>query len=523
MEDLVSRFPLKDHRDIDVVVGLTRLTDADKIKDIKDFDTLGVARPFSGYMVLRYPPKSLFKVQQETVMTHELGHLFGAIHTNKPDTVMSPIVRYQIPTALDPENKEILAMTRRMDFRLGLESLPSPDVQRLLGSYLKLMTLDQPFDFYYSLGIFYLKLGQSEDAAKAWEKALAIDPENPRIDYDLGILYSRQGKQAEATERLNAAVRKLSHPSLNEMKADALNYLGNAYLQQKALDAAYRAWSGAAALRKNDPGIQANLATVQLMMGKTDEAIRMYQGVLRIQPKNTKALNNLGYAYYIKGNYAAAITQLQQALKAAPAQTVRGPINALDGSQPSEIHKNLAQVYLKTNDKKKALDHFEASCKLNPAPDCFKSMGIIHYDQGEFEKAVQELSLALSEIKDDAQLYGVLGVALSKLKEDQKAAGVFQEGLKHVKDKKMQAMLHKNLGGIYLQHQQADLAVREYQLAVANDWDSTDGHFGLGLSYYAQDRLLEARQCFANVLRLDPQNAKARELMGKIDLSLSRR
>lgn len=455
-------------------------------------------------------------------MTHELGHLFGAIHTNKPDTVMAPIVRYQIPTAFDAENKEILSLTRKMDFRNGLESLPAADVQRLLGSYLKLMAFDQRFDFYYSLGIFYLKLGQTEDAAKVWEKALTIDPDNPRIHYDLGVLYSKQGKQAAAIEKLSASVRKLSHPALNELKADALNYLGSAYLQQGAIDAAYRAWSSASSLRKNDPGIKTNLATVQLMMGKVDEAIRMYQEVLRAEPKNAKALNNLGYAYYQKGNYPSAIHHLTQALKVARKQTARGPVNVLDETQPSEIHNKLGQVYLRTNNKKKALEHFETSCKLNPSPDCFKNMGFIHYELNDLNKAVGELSAALSQNQDDPQIYGVLGVALSRLKEDQKALKVFQEGLTRVHDKKMLAMLHKNLGGIYLQHQQADLAVREYQFAIANDWTNIDSHFGLGLSYFAQERFPDARQCFINVLRQDPKNKKAQEMMTKVDQMLSR-
>jgi tetratricopeptide (TPR) repeat protein len=258
-------------------------------------------------------------------MTHELGHVFGATHTNAPDTVMSPIVRYQIPTDFDAENREIISLTRKMDFRKGLESLSPADVQRLLGSYLKLMQFDQRFDFYYSLGVFYLRLGQTDDTLKAWEKAAELDPDNPRIYYDLGVLYMKRGQQDLAIQKLNLASRKLSHPSLSDLKAEALTYLGSAYFQKGSIDSAYQAWSKASGLRQKDENLKANLALIQLMMGKYNEAIRMLEEVIQKNPKNAKALDNLGYAYAQKNDYPQAITYLAKALKLAPNQTIHGP------------------------------------------------------------------------------------------------------------------------------------------------------------------------------------------------------
>ncbi len=520
IDDLTLRFPVSS--DIDLVVGLTRLTDPKLLKNIADFDTLGIARPFSGYVLLRYPMTTLFKIQQETVLTHELGHAFGAIHTNKPETIMSPIVQYQIPTAFDAENREIISLTRKMDFRRGLESLPAAEIQRLLGSYLKLMAFGQGFDFYYSLGVFYLRLGQTDDTLRAWEKAADIDPENARIDYDLGTLYMKRGQQDLAIQKLNTAVRKLSHPALVQIKADALNMLGNTYFQKNAVEAAYHAWSGAAAIRPKDQGIKANLALVQLMMGKTGEAIRMLEEVVRANPNDAKALGNLGYAYFKKGNYPQALQYLTRTLKLSQKQTIRGSSGPFDPSQPSEIHKNLAFVYLKMNDKKKAVEHFQISCQQNPGADCMKNLGYLYYEQGDFPKAAGALASVVAQgSTDDPQIYGMLGASLAQMKDDAKAIAAFEEGIKRVSDKKILSLFHQNIANLYVQHEQWDTAVHEFNLALSNDWSNTTGHYGLGIAYIGQGRYKEALQSLNNVLRLDPKNAAAKKLIANVEKALA--
>ena len=196
LEDLQFHYPLKD---IDIVIGLTSVKGGSPYA-IRDPDTIGQARILSGYLVLRYPMNRLYRVQEQTVLAHELGHLFGAVHTSDPTSIMFPVIGKQIPTRFDPENNDIILGTRSIDFQRGVEALPKVAIQRLLGSYLKLAIQDQPFDFFYMIGVLYLSLGQYEDTLKSWKKAASILPEFPRIHYDLGMIYYQLGDQQNAVK-----------------------------------------------------------------------------------------------------------------------------------------------------------------------------------------------------------------------------------------------------------------------------------------------------------------------------------
>ncbi|OGW79475.1 MAG: hypothetical protein A2Z83_02805 [Omnitrophica bacterium GWA2_52_8] len=515
IDDLMHRYALSD--DIDMMIGLTRLTDPKLVENIGDLHTLGNARPFSGYLVLRYPSSPLFKVQQETVMTHELGHLFGAIHNKDKNSIMAPIVKYQIPSAFDEQNKDILKLTRKLNFKNGLESLPVSDIQLLLSSYTKLIHSDQPYDFYYSLGVFYLKLGQTSDTITAWKKAKQVNPETPIIYHDLGILYLRLGRFDEAVSELSKAAGLFTMPTNQKEKAQTLSYLGAAYFQNKQYDTAYRTWSNALALTPGDSDLKANIAMVQMMQGKYARAIKALEELLKEDPKNVKILSNLGYAHFKNGNSQTAIRFMNMALQ----NSAKKSSGLLGNDSISDIHQNLGTIYWNMGNRKVAMDHFKTSCKSNETPECHRKMGYLYYELQEWNNAIGELASAIPYYKEDAEVYGLLGVALSRIQEYEKAVGIFREGLKYIQDQKSAALLHKNLGSIYMQYQQWDLAVTEFQLALAKNWNVPESHMGLGVAYYAQSRLPQARQSFMNVLRINPNHAKAKELIAKIDQQVS--
>ena len=203
LEDLQSKFPLKD---TDIVIGLTSVK-GEAPEAIRDPDTIGQARILSGYLVLRYPMNRLYRIQEQTVLTHELGHLFGAIHTLEPSSIMFPVIGKQIPVRFDAENHDIIMGTRWIDFRRGIETMPKVAIQRLLGSYLKMAVQDQPFDFFYMIGYLYMTLGQYEETLKSWQKAASILPGYPRIHYDLGMIYYKLGNQQKTVQELSQAIQ----------------------------------------------------------------------------------------------------------------------------------------------------------------------------------------------------------------------------------------------------------------------------------------------------------------------------
>jgi len=508
IEDLMSRYPLGD---VDVMIGLSRMPGKNlkEMMDPRDLDTLGQARPFSGYLVLRYPTEKLYKIQEETVLTHELAHLFGAIHTGDPSSIMYPVVERQLPSRFDQENHEIILQTRAMDFKKGLTSLPPMVLQSLLGSYLKLAARDQPFDFYYTLGVLYLTLGQYDDALGAWKMAVSILPDHPRIHFDLGVLYYKMSDYQNATKELTQAVQNFRFRSQNLEKVQALTILGDICMAQNNPLGAYQAYSRGLAIDRENPMLKANLASVAMSKGQYDDAIREFENMLSKDPSNVKAMLNLGIAYYNKGRFSDSERYLKRAL----------PLTK-NKNELIQIHNYLGQLYFKTNQPGPAIENFRAACAMDLSVGCLKGLAQIHYQLGQWDDCIQALVKVLQTEKDDPDVYGTLAVALIQKGDYDNAASLLQEGLRYAKDTKMEARFHKNLGYIYNQKQHFDVAEKEFQIAIAKDWNNSESHFGLALACLGRQNPIGAKEALGTVLKLDPKNKKAQEMLQAIEKML---
>ncbi len=86
--------------------------------------------------------------------------------------------------------------------------------------------------------------------------------------------------------------------------------------------------------------------------GKLEEAKELYKQVIKAQPGNIKALNNLGVVYMKMKRYKWAIIRLNEAIRFK-----RDYVDA---------HYNLACLYAQINDKKKSLGYLKKAIALNP-------------------------------------------------------------------------------------------------------------------------------------------------------------
>lgn len=502
IEDLMSRYPLKD---VDIMIGLSRIPVNVK-GPIKDPDVLGQARPFSGYLVLRYPKNRMYKIQEETALVHELAHLFGAVHTGDSTSILYPIVEKQLPASFDSENHEIISKTRNMDFRRGLGSLPSNVLQNLLGSYLKLAATDQSFDFYSSLGVLYVTLGQYDDALGVWKKAAAILPTSARIHYDLGMLYYRMGSKAEAIRELTYSIQCARFRSETPQKVLALKTLGDIYLAQDNLVAAYQAYTRGIALEPEDTELKTNLAIISMKKGQFADASREFERILAKDPNNVKVLINIGIAYAQMDRYVESERWLKRAL-------------ALAGRSLEiiEIHNTLGRIYYKSKQPARAVEHFRKACSMDMNVSCLKGLAQIHYQLGQWDDCIQALAKVLQMEKTDPDVYGTLATAVMQKGDYQNAVGLFREGLRYAKDDTTTANFYKNIGYILLQQKQYKYAEKEFEMAIARDWDNTESYFGLAMVYLGMQDPVNAKESLKNVLRIDPKNKKAKEMMQGIE------
>jgi type IV pilus assembly protein PilF len=199
-------------------------------------------------------------------------------------------------------------------------------------------------------GVSYLSNGELNKAVVEFQEALKANPENKETLNFLGYINVRYGKHEDALSYYKKAV------AIDPNYSEAINNLGTAY-------AALEQW---------------------------DEAIRQFNLALKDQTYRTpeRAYSNLGFVYYMKGEYREAEKNLREAL-------VRNPVSArtmyvlglvyikLDndklainsfmkaiGTVPDYVdaHWELANVYLRSGDKARALKHFEVVAEKGENP-----------------------------------------------------------------------------------------------------------------------------------------------------------
>jgi tetratricopeptide (TPR) repeat protein len=147
------------------------------------------------------------------------------------------------------------------------------------------------------------KLGEAEETAK---KALSFYPEDERFIFDYGIILYEQGREQEAEAQMQRILQ------LNPSHSDALNYLAYSLAEKKK---------------------------------DLDKAEEMVQAALRSRPKDGFFLDTLGWIYYQKGNYAAALETLTEAAQ-------------ISGSDPV-ILEHLADTLAKLGQKSQARENYE--------------------------------------------------------------------------------------------------------------------------------------------------------------------
>lgn len=519
IDHLMREFPLESKK-VDLIIGLTKLENVAEADNVRDLHVLGLTRPFSGFVLLRYPNSPLFKIQEESILTHELGHLFGATHTKERDTIMYPYVGKHIPTAFDSTNRKIISSVRDMDFRDGTRALNAGVVQNLVNSYRNVNIDQQPPEFFYSLATFYLRLGERQKALDAFKQLKDLEPDNGRVLYNLGILHFYAGNFSEARRELLEALNNLNREYDQDIRAKTLNLLGKIYFRENNLEGALRNWRQALEVNPDDWDIRVNIAIVQIKTGQVAAAEPVLRKALRAKPNDLKIIGYLGVASYMRNNYTDALSYFNEALRITQKKDYKSDPGMDQNYMMAEIYSGMGSSYWGLNRRDEAARYFSMACEVDPSTGCDQRLGQIYYQLGEWDAAIAKFVEVIKTDKENPDVYGMLGVALTKKGDVENAIGVFSEGQRVAQDPVKAARLHSNTGNLYMQLQNAEMAVQEFMQAISKDWNNREAHLGLGMGYLIKGQPNDAKGALRNLLSLDPGNPRAKELMQKADMMI---
>ena len=201
----------------------------------------------------------------------------------------------------------------------------------------------QQASFHYGLGYSHLQQGDPTSALREFYEAEKLNPKDPSNQHGLGMALSAKGRYTDALEHYRKALE------LDPKYTEVHNAMGATYLE----------------------------------MEKWDEAIQEFQIVLKDLLYLTPFFvhNNLGWAYYKKGDLNSAIDNYKKALSMKPDLGL--------------AHYNLGLAYRDRKQPDLALASFRQATGLVPGLlDAHFQMGKLYFEVGnrvEAQKSFQEV------------------------------------------------------------------------------------------------------------------------------------
>jgi len=238
----------------------------------------------------------------------------------------------------------------------------------------------------HKMGFICAKLGELKEAILYFKKAISHNPNRVSSHINISNVYTTLGNLEEARQHLYQALR------LNGHHAEAYNNLGHLCYRQNLLEESILYFKKALRINPNYWEAHYNLAHSFAKQNRLSYAAVHYTEVIRLVPDHANAHFNLGLIYFEEESYAKAEEALKKAIELNPdsitalyyfAQTALAlsnteaakcafetilteQLNNDSTIDRGEIHHNLAILYLRNDQKEKALHHFEQALALQP-------------------------------------------------------------------------------------------------------------------------------------------------------------
>ncbi|MFC2091247.1 tetratricopeptide repeat protein [Elusimicrobiota bacterium] len=181
------------------------------------------------------------------------------------------------------------------------------------------------------------------------------------------------------------------------------------------------------------------------------DEVSFWTKTIQRSPGNPKSYNNLGYAYFHKGNYDMAIKYASKASAIKP--------------EYSSPHNLLGMVYERRGDLDRALEEFTAALMIEPDNYTYtNNKGLIHFKLGDHAKALSEFKNAKK--LDPDKLLAYKNTAIVYTHQD-KFAKAIQEYQMIMKIDNKNVMAYAGLGYVYWMADDKEKAMEQY-IAIEN-------------------------------------------------------
>jgi len=210
-----------------------------------------------------------------------------------------------------------------------------------------------------------------------WTDTVTKRPQNPRAQFNLGVVLLDAGRAAEAVTRFEQAV----------------------------------------ALKPGDARAQHSLGNALLELNRTSEALPRFAEAVRLAPRYARAWYNYGRAQLRQGDHAGALESMNHARHLQPGW--------------AEAHHASGNAYFAMNQPRDAIGHYEAALRLDPTlADAHYSAGSACFELARFDDAIAHFTAAARLKPMGAEIRNNLGAALLRGGRANDAITAFEHALR---------------------------------------------------------------------------------------------
>jgi len=235
----------------------------------------------------------------------------------------------QVPKAIDLLQKELAKHPERIEIRMMLGNLAfrTKNYDLAIQDYRELLkSRPNAGDVLVLLGETYRLKGDFKSAREAFDKAVALRPNDPIPHLRLALLLDQEG---------NRAVARPVYEQVLKIEPDNAVALNNvAYMMAEGgedLDQALSLAQRAKQKLPDSPDVADTLGWIYIKKNLSDQAIRVYNDLVAKQPNRSTFRYHLGMALYQKGDKVQARKELQTALQNHPSKDEEAKIRDLMG------------------------------------------------------------------------------------------------------------------------------------------------------------------------------------------------
>ncbi|HXN56267.1 MAG TPA: tetratricopeptide repeat protein [Myxococcales bacterium] len=328
----------------------------------------------------------------------------------------------------------------------------------------------------------------AKGAEAAFDRAVVLDPGSMAIHAAYGAFRLRQRDYDKAARQYDAALTSVDVP------AAVLSEAARAFLgANRWVEADKRAAEAVAKDAKTAHFVYVQ-ARVDEVLGKGEEAARLYDKALALQPDLTEALVAKGQLALLRAEKDKALSNLELAMKTP------------DAGKTAPDHEAIGDLLLALDQPQKAKGSFAVALQLDPEdPQAHAGMGRALAALNDLAGARAAIEAGLKQTDTDAALHYQHGSLLRKMGESDAALVALNRAVQlDGKD----ARFHARLGALLVERGELAKAEEQLKLATLSNDKLSEGWYFLARAQAGEKKLSDALDTMKRAIEIEPDNAE---------------